>query len=71
MSNGMAENDQERQEYLKYIHDELIRLRSLVDELLDLRRLETGQINIRLASNRWQMSKMWGYRTNCRLGYQT
>ncbi|MBM7855463.1 signal transduction histidine kinase [Desulfohalotomaculum tongense] len=46
LQDGLAKNERQRQEYLTNIHDELMRLRRLVDDLLDLRRLETGQINI-------------------------
>lgn len=50
LQDGLAQNNRQRQNYLNYIHDEILRLRRLVDELLDLRRLESGQISINTAS---------------------
>ncbi|MTI79460.1 MAG: HAMP domain-containing protein [Firmicutes bacterium] len=46
LQDGLAKDEQQRNEYLNFIQDELARLRHLVNELLDLRRLETGQIKI-------------------------
>ncbi len=43
---GMAEDSDEKQKYLNIIHEETLRLRRLVNELLDLSRIETGQIAI-------------------------
>ncbi|MBO8137476.1 MAG: HAMP domain-containing protein [Desulfotomaculum sp.] len=46
LQDGLAKNNNEKQKYLSYIHAELLRLRRLVDDLLDLRRLETGQVKL-------------------------
>jgi len=46
LQDGLAKDKIQRQRYLDYIHDEILRLRRLVDELLDLRRLESGKISI-------------------------
>lgn len=46
LQDGLAQDNMQRQRYLDYIHDEILRLRRLVDELLNLRRLESGQISI-------------------------
>ncbi|HHY04079.1 MAG TPA: cell wall metabolism sensor histidine kinase WalK, partial [Thermoanaerobacterales bacterium] len=43
---GMAKDSDEKQKYLNIIHEETLRLRRLVNELLDLSRIETGQIAI-------------------------
>lgn len=42
---GMTESEDEKQEYLNNIHQEILRLRRLVSEVLDLRKLETGKID--------------------------
>ncbi|WP_031514536.1 sensor histidine kinase [Desulfofalx alkaliphila] len=44
LRDGMAKDESQRQQYLTYVHEELMRMRRLVDELLDMRRLETGQL---------------------------
>ena len=43
---GMAKDSDEKQKYLNIIHEETLRARRLVNELLDLSRIETGQIAI-------------------------
>jgi len=48
LMDGMAQDDLQREKYLMNIYEETIRLRRLVDDLLDLRRLETGTISINL-----------------------
>jgi len=45
---GMAGDDLQRDKYLMNIYEETLRLRRLVDDLLDLRRLETGNLSINL-----------------------
>ncbi|NPV72920.1 MAG: HAMP domain-containing protein [Pelotomaculum sp.] len=42
---GLAHSDTDRQKYLNNIHEEILRLRRLVTELLDLSRMEAGQVN--------------------------
>lgn len=48
LMDGMAQDDLQRDKYLMNIYEETIRLRRLVDDLLDLRRLETGNISINM-----------------------
>ncbi|KJR98497.1 MAG: hypothetical protein VR68_10500 [Peptococcaceae bacterium BRH_c4a] len=48
LMDGMARDDLQREKYLMNIYEETIRLRRLVDDLLDLRRLETGTISINM-----------------------
>ncbi len=43
---GMAKTEEDKKRYLTNIHHEILRLRRLVDDLLDLRRLEIGQIKV-------------------------
>jgi len=43
---GLARNEEQRQQYLQNILGETLRLRRLVDDLLDLRRMEAGKIDI-------------------------
>jgi len=43
---GMANSDAERQAYLGNIHEEILRLRRLVTEILDLRKIEAGRIEL-------------------------
>lgn len=47
LADGLAENEEERQRYLNILLDETLRLRRLVNDLLDLTQLETGNINLR------------------------
>ena len=44
---GMAEDEARRREYLQNIQEEVVRLRRLVDDLLDLRRLEAGRVTLK------------------------
>ncbi|MHB8918522.1 MAG: sensor histidine kinase, partial [Desulfocucumaceae bacterium] len=48
LMDGMARDDRQRDKYLMNIHEETLRLRRLVDDLLDLRRLESGMISMRM-----------------------
>jgi len=48
LMDGIARDEKQKEKYLLNIYEETIRLRRLVDDLLDLRRLESGQISIRL-----------------------
>lgn len=48
LMDGIAEDEGQRDKYLLNIYDETIRLRRLVDDLLDLRRLESGAISLSL-----------------------
>lgn len=48
LMDGMARDDRQREKYLMNIHEETLRLRRLVDDLLDLRRLESGMISMRM-----------------------
>ncbi len=48
LQDNLAETEEERQEHIYYIIDEIQRLRRLVAELLDLRRIESGQDRIEL-----------------------
>ncbi|MBE3587751.1 MAG: HAMP domain-containing protein [Thermoanaerobacteraceae bacterium] len=43
---GLARDESQRQEYLKNILEEILRLRRLVNDLLDLRRMEAGRITL-------------------------
>lgn len=45
LADGIAETEEERKEYLENIHQELLRLRRLASEVLDLRKLESGNID--------------------------
>lgn len=48
LMDGIAEDHQQREKYLMNIYEETIRLGRLVDDLLDLRRMESGSISMRL-----------------------
>jgi two-component system sensor histidine kinase ResE len=43
---GLADNPEQRKHFLKIIHDEANRLKRLVDDLLELSRLQTGAIEL-------------------------
>jgi len=45
---GMASNETDKQKYLNYIHEEILRLQRLVAELLDLRKMEAGSFNLEM-----------------------
>ncbi|MHB8156372.1 MAG: sensor histidine kinase [Desulfocucumaceae bacterium] len=45
---GIAQDEGQREKYLINIYEEALRLGRLVDDLLDLRRLETGNLSLRL-----------------------
>jgi len=47
LADGLAENEEERQKYLNILLDETLRLRRLVNDLLDLTQLETGNISMK------------------------
>ena len=47
LADGLAENEAERQRYLNILLDETLRLRRLVNDLLDLTQMETGNMNIK------------------------
>ncbi|OAT81765.1 sensor histidine kinase [Desulfotomaculum copahuensis] len=44
---GLARDENQRQQYLQNILEETLRLRRLVDDLLDLRRMEAGKVIIK------------------------
>lgn len=46
LADGLAENEDERQRYLHILLDETLRLRRLVNDLLDLTQLETGNVSM-------------------------
>lgn len=46
LMDGIARDEKQREKYLMNIYEETIRLRRLVDDLLDLRRLESGMISM-------------------------
>lgn len=46
LMDGIAQDEKQRERYLNNIYEETIRLRRLVDDLLDLRRLESGVISM-------------------------
>jgi len=48
LADGIAETEEERQEYLENINQEILRLRRLVSEVLDLRKFESGNIDFNL-----------------------
>lgn len=48
LADGLAENEAERQKYLGILLDETLRLRRLVNDLLDLTQLETGNMNMKI-----------------------
>jgi len=45
---GMAGTEADRKKYLANIHEEILRLRRLVTEILDLRRIEVGRVEMEL-----------------------
>lgn len=45
---GMAESEADRQKYLGNIHEEILRLRRLVTEILDLRKIEAGRLEMEI-----------------------
>ncbi len=48
LMDGLARDEGQREKYLNNIYEEAVRLRRLVDDLLDLRRLESGLISMRV-----------------------
>jgi len=50
LADGLAENEDERKKYLNILLDETLRLRRLVNDLLDLTQLETGNMNMKAES---------------------
>ncbi len=48
LADGLAESEEERQRYMDILLDETLRLRRLVNDLLDLTQLETGNMNMRI-----------------------
>lgn len=44
---GMASSEADRQKYLTDIHEETLRLRRLVTEILDLQKIEAGRVDIK------------------------
>lgn len=47
LMDGMAGSEEARQKYLGNIHEEILRLRRLVTEILDLRKLEEGRVEMK------------------------
>ncbi|WP_051273435.1 sensor histidine kinase [Desulfotruncus alcoholivorax] len=47
LMDGMAESEAERNKYLADIHEEILRLRRLVAEILDLRKIEAGRLEMK------------------------
>ncbi|MBU7005406.1 sensor histidine kinase [Phosphitispora fastidiosa] len=47
LADGLAENEEERGQYLNILLDETLRLRRLVNDLLDLTQMETGNMTMR------------------------
>lgn len=45
---GMAGSEEDRRKYLSNIHDEILRLRRLVAELLDLKKIKTGRVEMNM-----------------------
>lgn len=45
---GMANTEADRQKYLENIHEEILRLRRLVTEILDLRKIEAGRLEMEM-----------------------
>ncbi|MBF7082324.1 HAMP domain-containing protein [Desulfallas sp. Bu1-1] len=45
---GMAGTEAERKKYLADIHEEILRLRRLVAEILDLRKIEAGRVEMKM-----------------------
>lgn len=48
MMDGLDETEEDRQKYLKIIMDETVRLRKMVDEILELSQLEEGQYPLKM-----------------------
>jgi len=48
LADGLAESEEEKQRYLDILLDETLRLRRLVNDLLDLTQLETGNMSMKL-----------------------
>lgn len=48
LMDGIAQDEKQKEKYLMNIYEETIRLRRLVDDILDLRRLESGMISMRM-----------------------
>ncbi|MFZ5644271.1 MAG: sensor histidine kinase [Bacillota bacterium] len=48
LMDGIAEDEGQREKYLLNIYDETLRLRRLVDDVLDLRKMEKGKISLEL-----------------------
>lgn len=46
LADGLAENEEERNKYLDILLDETLRLKRLVNDLLDLTQLETGNMSL-------------------------
>jgi len=46
LADGLAEDEEQRQRYLGIVLDETLRLRRLVNDILDLSQLETGNMNM-------------------------
>lgn len=49
LADGMAATEEERREYLDIVQEEVLRLRRLVNDLLDLRKMETGQTEMKFS----------------------
>lgn len=47
LADGLAEDEEQRQKYLNIVLDETLRLRRLVNDILDLSQLETGNIKMK------------------------
>ncbi len=47
LADGLAEDEEERGQYLNILLDETLRLRRLVNDLLDLTQMETGHVSMR------------------------
>ncbi|MDT3699729.1 MAG: ATP-binding protein [Thermincola sp.] len=47
LTDGLAEDEEQREKYLNIVLDETLRLRRLVNDILDLSQLETGNINMK------------------------
>lgn len=45
---GMARSEEERRKYLGNIHEEILRLRRLVTEILDLRKIKAGRLEMNM-----------------------
>lgn len=45
---GMASSEADKQKYLENIHEEALRLRRLVTEILDLRKIEAGRVEMEM-----------------------